>query len=228
MTYNFVIIVGKYHPEACLNLTKEKFFEELWRWPYVDELWDFIDLESPDKEYLEDYIYNTFIDENIFHKYEDDDANCYAFTVSDDGKTKTYNWDQSLVDFVYDKIKDHKMIKSWLITTEAPYAGTEQYYAAYAEENPLTNGKIDDWFWNNETMNLWDSYGFRWEDCFDEEYEEVKEDFESYDDFYDYKIQEWQVECSINCEECNEKDFANYVPGGIGELEIIYDERNDK
>ena len=118
------------------------------------------------------------------------------------------------------------MIKTWLITTSAPYLGTEQYYRAYAVENPYNSGKLDDWFWDEETINLWDSYGFRWEEYFDEEYEEVKEDFESYDDFYDSKIQEWKEDCNISCEECEEEDFQDYVPGGEGELDIIYDERN--
>lgn len=116
-------------------------------------------------------------------------------------------------------------MKSFLITTSAPYLGTEQYYRAYAEKDPLMSGNLDDWFWNEETINLWDNYGFRWEDDFESEFEEVKDHYESYDDFYDDKIQEWREECEINCEECDEKDFIDYVSGGEGELEIIYDER---
>lgn len=118
------------------------------------------------------------------------------------------------------------MIKSWLIKTEAPYAGTEQYYRAYSEIDPLELDKVNTWFWEEETMDLWYSYGFRWEDEFEEEYEEVKDDFESFEDFKDYKIQDWKECCSISSEECNEEDFCMYVPGGKGELEIIYDERN--
>ena len=116
------------------------------------------------------------------------------------------------------------MIKSWLIKTEAPFLGTEQYYRAYAEENPNDSGKLDDWFWDEETINLWEAYGFRWEEDFEEEFEE-QEEFESFDDFYDAKIQEWEENCSMECSECNEEDFDMYVPGGEGELEIIYDER---
>ena len=105
MTYNFVIIEGKY-PEAYLNLTREEFFDTLWLWTYVDDLWDFIDLENPDKEYLEHYICNTFINENIFHKYEDDDINCYAFIVYDNSNVSSYNWNEHLVEFIYNKIKE--------------------------------------------------------------------------------------------------------------------------
>ena len=120
------------------------------------------------------------------------------------------------------------MIKSWLITTSAPYLGTEQHYRAYAVENPYDSGKLDDWFWDTETENLWDSYGFRWEEGFDEEFEEVRDDYDgNYDNFYDDKIQEWKEGCDISCKECTEEGFYMYVPGGDGELDIIYDERND-
>ena len=118
------------------------------------------------------------------------------------------------------------MVKSWLIKTEAPYAGTEQYYRAYSKIDPLEIDEVNRWFWEGETMDLWDMYGFRWEDEFEDEYEEVKDDFESFEDFVDYKIQDWRESCSISSEECNEDDFDMYVPGGEGELEIIYDERN--
>ena len=119
------------------------------------------------------------------------------------------------------------MIKSWLIKTEAPFCGTEQYYRAYSEKDPLEIGEINAWFWEEETINLWDSYGYKWEDDFEEEYENVKEDYDSFEDFIDAKLQEWREDCSISSEECNEEDFHMYVPGGEGELDIIYDERND-
>ena len=70
------------------------------------------------------------------------------------------------------------MIKSWLIKTEAPFCGTEQYYRAYSEKDPLEIGEINAWFWEEETINLWDSYGYKWEDDFEEEYENVKEDYD--------------------------------------------------
>ena len=41
---------------------------------------------------------------------------------------------------------------------------------------------------------------------------------------FDVKI--WKEGCNISCEECDEEDFHDYVPGGDGELDIIYDERN--
>ena len=119
------------------------------------------------------------------------------------------------------------MIKSWLIKTEAPYAGTEQYYRAYSKTNPLEIDEVNTWFWEEETMDLWGMYGFRWEDEFEDEYEEVKDDYDSFEDFVEAKLQEWQEDCSIECRECNEEDFHMYVPGGEGELDIIYDERND-
>ena len=83
MTYNLVIIETKC-PEAYLNLTEEEFFEKLWIWTYVDDLWDFIEEENPGSEYLNEFIYR-FIDENMFHGYEDDDTDCYAFVAYDNG-----------------------------------------------------------------------------------------------------------------------------------------------
>lgn len=118
------------------------------------------------------------------------------------------------------------MIKTWLITTSAPYLGTEQHYRAYAVENPYDSGKLDDWFWDTETENLWSSYGWQWEDSFDEEFEEVRDEYDNFDNFYDAKMLEWKESCNISCEECDEEDFHDYVPGGEGELDIIYDERN--
>ena len=119
-------------------------------------------------------------------------------------------------------------MKSWLIMTEAPYAGTEQYYVAYSEKDPLEIDEVNAWFWEEETMNLWDMFGFRWENDFEDEYEEAKDDFESFEDFVEAKMQEWREECSIYAEECDEESFQDYVPGGTGELEIIYDERNEE
>ena len=117
------------------------------------------------------------------------------------------------------------MIKTWLITTEAPFCGTEQNYAAYAEDED----KLEDWLYANwfdqECQNLYDSYGYKWEDEYEEEFEEVKADYEDYDAFLQAKFEEWCQDCSLKIEECDEKDFSMYVPGGEGELEIIYDER---
>lgn len=119
------------------------------------------------------------------------------------------------------------MIKTWLITTSAPICGTEQHYRAYAVENPYDSGKLDDWFWDTETEDLWSSYGWQWEDNFDEEFKEVRDDYDdNYDNFYTDKMQEWKESCNISCDECEEEDFQDYVPGGEGELDIIYDERN--
>ena len=105
MTYNFVIIEGKVKSEYLNFYSEEAFFEALWEWTYEDDLWDFIEENKPDKEYLIHYIDN-FIDENIFHEYEEDEIDCYAFVV-DDGKVYTYNWNKPLEDFVMKKVKEH-------------------------------------------------------------------------------------------------------------------------
>ena len=105
MTYNFVIIENKVKSEYLNFYSEEAFFEKLWEWTYEDDLWDFIEEDNPDREYLIHYIDDVFIDENIFHEYEEDKTDCYAFKVTDKGEVITYNWNQPLEDFVMKKIK---------------------------------------------------------------------------------------------------------------------------
>ena len=108
-TYNFIIVDYNKAINSFLNiLNEEEFFEKLWDWCYEDDLWDFLD-ENPEvlnnKNDLEDWILNTFIPETLFHRYEDDDLNCFAFTVSDEKlDVREYNEDRALT-FVLDKIK---------------------------------------------------------------------------------------------------------------------------
>ena len=117
-------------------------------------------------------------------------------------------------------------MKSWLVKSEAPFLGTAQYYAAYAENSDkLLNWLYDNW-WDEECINLYDSFGYEWEDDYDEEFQEQREEYEDFDSFVDAKYEEWCQGCSMSIEECDEKDFADYVPGGKGKLKIIYDERN--
>ncbi len=116
------------------------------------------------------------------------------------------------------------MIKSWLITTSAPYVGTDQYYSAFAENKD----KLLDWLYTNwfdeECQNLYDSYAFRLQDSWDDEYNENSDEYEDYDDFMCGKYEEWCQDCDLNVEECSEEDLHGY--GYDGELpEIIYDQR---
>ena len=111
ITYNFVIIDTSKVISPSLNfLDENEFLKELWKWCYEDDLWDYLN-ETPEilnnKEDLEDWILNIFIPEDLFHRYEDDDLNCFAFTVSDEKlDTREYNEDRALA-FVLDKIKKH-------------------------------------------------------------------------------------------------------------------------
>ncbi len=109
-TYNFIITDDKVINPFLNILNEEEFLEKLWEWCYEDDLWDFLD-ENPEvlnnKEDLEDWILNQFIPEDLFHRYEDDDSNCFAFTVSDEKlDVKEYNEDRALT-FVLNKIKEH-------------------------------------------------------------------------------------------------------------------------
>jgi hypothetical protein len=111
INYNFVITDNDKVISPFLNFVDEnKFLEELWEWCYEDDLWDFL-YENPEvlnnEEDLEDWILNTFIPEDLFHRYEDDDLNCFAFTISDEKlDTKEYDEDRAL-SFILDKIKEH-------------------------------------------------------------------------------------------------------------------------
>jgi hypothetical protein len=108
--YNFIITEGKVI-HSFLNILEEKeFLEKLWEWCYEDNLWDFL-YENPEylnnSEELEDYLLNNFIPEDLFHHYEDDDLNCFAFNVSvEKVETREYDEDRAL-SFVLDKIKKY-------------------------------------------------------------------------------------------------------------------------
>jgi hypothetical protein len=49
-----------------------------------------------------------------------------------------------------------------------------------------------------------------------------------FDDFMDAKHDEWCADCSLIAKEIDEEELDDYVPGGEGHLEIIYDRRNEK
>lgn len=112
MIYNIVFMIYK-EASSYTNLTKEEFFDKLWEWTYVDDLWYFIDETEPTKEELISYLYNVFIDENMFHKFEDDDTSCYAFCVDVQGTTNIttsifeYNENQELEDYIMSKVLEH-------------------------------------------------------------------------------------------------------------------------
>ena len=102
--YNLVIIENK----QCipfLNLTEQEFYDKFWEWTYEDDLWDYIDDNNPNEEELDDAIYQ-FIDENVFHKWEDDNVDCFAFVNTDEGIVE-YQISERLIEFVHAKIEEH-------------------------------------------------------------------------------------------------------------------------
>lgn len=102
--YNLVIIENKQRI-PFLNLTEQEFYDKLWEWTYEDDLWDYIDEDNPTEEELEDSL-DTFIRENMFHEYEDDDIDCFAFVDTDEGIVE-YQVNKELLEFVKSKIKEH-------------------------------------------------------------------------------------------------------------------------
>lgn len=107
ITYNFIIIEGKVIIDYLNFVNKEEFFEELWRWTYVDDLWDFIEESDPTEEELNSYINDVFVEENIFHNYEEGTVDCFAFTVNNEGIVHIYYLNEDLINFIYNKIKEH-------------------------------------------------------------------------------------------------------------------------
>lgn len=111
-------------------------------------------------------------------------------------------------------------MKCWLITACAPFCGTEEYYGAYAEENPeqeLINSSIYD----EIIENLWVSYSYLLH-IEDEEFDSEEEEQEA----WDYARENWDGDCTVNIEEIEESELSEYFPEGC-EPEIIYDERNN-
>ena len=102
--YNLVIIENKQRI-PFLNLTEQAFYDKLWEWTWVDDLWDYLEENNPTEEDLNNVLYQ-FIEENIFHKWEDDDVDCFAF-INDDEGIKEYQIDNMLVEFVKSKIEEH-------------------------------------------------------------------------------------------------------------------------
>ena len=110
LLYNFIIIEGKVINSFLNLLDENEFLEELWKWCYIDDLWDYLD-ETPEvltnSEELEDYLLGTFIPEDLFHLHVDYDINCFAFTATDEKlEVREYDKDRAL-SFVLDKIKKH-------------------------------------------------------------------------------------------------------------------------
>lgn len=110
INYNFIIIDGKVIHSFLKILNEDEFLEKLWEWCFEDDLWDYLD-ENPEvltnSEDLEKFLLDRFIPEDLFHHYEDDDLNCFAFTASDEKlDVREYNEDSAL-SFVLNKIKEH-------------------------------------------------------------------------------------------------------------------------
>ena len=78
--YNLVIIEDKQRI-PFLNLTEQSFYDKLWEWTYEEDLWDYIDENKIEEEDLEENILYDFIEQNMFHKWEDDCVDCFAFIV---------------------------------------------------------------------------------------------------------------------------------------------------
>ena len=104
-------------------------------------------------------------------------------------------------------------IKPWLIEASAPICGTDTYYCAYSDGNPLEK---DDFPYDEIIEELWDNYSHLLH-LDDEEYETQEEEEEAYEQAREF----WNEDCSFSAEEMDlEVDNPN-------DYEIVYDERDD-
>ncbi len=112
-------------------------------------------------------------------------------------------------------------MKKWLIKASAPFCGTDTYYRAYSEQDPL---EACPEIWDEIVEELWDNYSYLLH-LEDEEFDSDEE----YEEAYDQAYENWKEDCSIYAEEATDEDFEMNAPGGdLDALEIKYDERNEK
>lgn len=112
-------------------------------------------------------------------------------------------------------------MKKWLIKASAPFCGTDIFYRAYSEQDPL---EACPEIWDEIIEELWENYSY----LLDIEEEENGTD-EEIDTALDRAYEEWKQDCNIYAEEATDEDFKINAPAGdIRNLEIKYDERNEE
>lgn len=105
------------------------------------------------------------------------------------------------------------MIKPWLICASAPICGTDTYYCAYSDGDPLDS---DSFPYNEIIENFWNNYSYLLH-LEDEEYESEEKEQEIYDQAHE----NWMADCSFTSEEMDlEVDNPKYY-------EVVYDERKN-
>lgn len=113
------------------------------------------------------------------------------------------------------------MIKSWLITASAPVCGTDEYYCAFSDGDPLDKEGFP---YDEITEDLWNNYSWLLH-LEDEEYESKEEEEEAYEQAYE----DWKTDCDFSSEEMSLEELQEYIPGGAKSeddlSDIIYDER---
>lgn len=110
-------------------------------------------------------------------------------------------------------------MKCWLITASTPIFGTDEYYVAYAKENPEQE-LIKSGVYDEIIEDLWVNWGERYME--DEEFDSEEEEEEALDE----ARENWDGECTVSIEEIEETELKDYFPEGC-EPDIIYDERNN-
>ncbi len=107
-------------------------------------------------------------------------------------------------------------MKSWLIEASAPVCGTDTYYCAFCDNDPLDD---PDFPYLEIIQELWDNYSYLLH-LEDEEYESEEEEIEAYEQAYE----DWNYDCKIISDEMPLDEIQDYLTGDI-ESNIIYDKR---
>lgn len=104
------------------------------------------------------------------------------------------------------------MIKPWLICASAPICGTDTYYCAYSDGDPLDS---DSFPYDEITNDLWDNYSYTLH-LEDEEYDSQEEE----DEVYSQAYEDWITDCSFTSE------LMDLEVDNPEDYEIVYDERD--
>lgn len=112
------------------------------------------------------------------------------------------------------------MIKSWLIKASAPFCGTDTYFTAFSDGDPLDAA---DFPYEEIINDLWNDYSYLLH--LDEDYDSE----EDYTEAQEQAYEDWGYDCNFSSEEMSLKELQDYIPGGPTSdddlPEIIYDER---
>lgn len=111
-------------------------------------------------------------------------------------------------------------MKYWLVIVTGPQMGMKDYYLAESnEECPLD--KLEDWYYEEALVELWNSYCY----MYDSDADEMIENGEDESSAWDIIFEEFEYESNLELEEISKEDFEQNQEIGY---EVVYSEVSDK